>query len=344
MHSAARAGPADCARATGRPRLAERCPGSTRPWPGRQTSTPGAGLVPPVVRRRRPADRRRWGSSPCHRPDHPELSIRARGPPPAERALAAADRILDTSSAWRCCGHLRRRRRAGGRDGNLRPRGKGKRGIFCHANRLVDRLPQPPAAKGTTPTGITAVCRWSADFDRYGAEPYVYAQNVCGPHPSVVRSGAQLLAHRTAPDLYAVTQWILGIGPTYYVSASRRRCVGLVGLLRHRLSVAPPTNHVTRGARSRATLLVDGSALEATWSPPAAGTQPSPSSRGGLGEIGSLGAAGRNTGCGAAGTVPCASEVTTGRRRVYAGRADAARSSARLRLESESRPGALRRS
>lgn len=54
------------------------------------------------------------------------------------------------------------------------------------------------------------------DADVYGAEPYVYAQNVCGPaHPQHGLARNAWLTGTAAWAFVGATQWILGIRPTF---------------------------------------------------------------------------------------------------------------------------------
>jgi cellobiose phosphorylase len=55
-----------------------------------------------------------------------------------------------------------------------------------------------------------------ADVDHYGAEPYVYCQNICGPeHPQFGHGRNSWLTGTASWAYVAGTQWILGIRPTF---------------------------------------------------------------------------------------------------------------------------------
>jgi cellobiose phosphorylase len=96
------------------------------------------------------------------------------------------------------------------------PGAKENGGIFCHANAWMivaaAMLGRGDDAyryyRQILPLGRT-------DADRYVAEPYVYAQNICGPgHPQYGMARNAWLTGTAAWTYVAATQWILGIRPT----------------------------------------------------------------------------------------------------------------------------------
>jgi cellobiose phosphorylase len=189
-------------------------------------------------------------------------------PDRAERALAAADRILDTEFGlallWppydgadaRVVGTA-----------TFVPGAKENGGIFCHANAWSIAA---AAARGRGDDAyryyqqVLPLVRPS--FDVYCAEPYVYAQNVCGPaHPSFGLARNAWLTGTAAWTWYAASQGILGIRPTYYgLSIAPALPSTWPGFFAHRVfrGTAYEITVTRRGPGSRASLFVDGSPLE----------------------------------------------------------------------------------
>lgn len=97
------------------------------------------------------------------------------------------------------------------------PGAKENGGIFCHADAWV----VVAAAMAGWNDDAYRIYRevlplTRTDADRYRAEPYVYAQNICGPtHPQFGMARNAWLTGTAAWMYVAATQWILGIRPTY---------------------------------------------------------------------------------------------------------------------------------
>ncbi len=97
------------------------------------------------------------------------------------------------------------------------PGAKENGGIFCHSN------PWSMVAAAMLGWGDQAYRYYRqilplarTDSDVYKVEPYVYPQNVCGPaHPSFGLARNAWLTGAAAWTFVAVTQWILGIRPTF---------------------------------------------------------------------------------------------------------------------------------
>ena len=97
------------------------------------------------------------------------------------------------------------------------PGAKENGGIFCHAN-TWSIVAAAMLGHGDDAyryyRQILPLAR--RDSDVYKAEPYVYAQNICGPaHPSFGLARNAWLTGTAAWAYVAATQWILGIRPTY---------------------------------------------------------------------------------------------------------------------------------
>jgi cellobiose phosphorylase len=97
------------------------------------------------------------------------------------------------------------------------PGAKENGGIFCHANTWL------VIAAAMLGRGDEAYLHYRRilplareDLDVYRAEPYVYAQNICGPaHPQFGMARNAWLTGTAAWTFVAATQWILGIRPTF---------------------------------------------------------------------------------------------------------------------------------
>jgi cellobiose phosphorylase len=97
------------------------------------------------------------------------------------------------------------------------PGAKENGGIFCHANTWLI-IAAAMLGRGDEAYGhyrrILPLARTDSDVHR--AEPYVYAQNVCGPaHPQFGMARNAWLTGTAAWTFVAATQWILGIRPTF---------------------------------------------------------------------------------------------------------------------------------
>jgi cellobiose phosphorylase len=97
------------------------------------------------------------------------------------------------------------------------PGAKENGGIFCHANTWVVVA---AAMLGWNDRAyeyyrqILPLAR--TDVDRFGVEPYVYCQNICGPaHPQYGMGRNAWLTGTASWAYVAGTQWILGIRPTH---------------------------------------------------------------------------------------------------------------------------------
>ena len=135
-----------------------------------------------------------------------------------ERALESVERILDTPFGVALLSPP-----YDGWDERVRgtstypPGAKENGGIFCHANAWL------VAALAMLGRGDDAYRHYRqilplarADADRYLAEPYVYAQNICGPtHPQFGMARNSWLTGTAAWTFVAATQWLLGIRPTF---------------------------------------------------------------------------------------------------------------------------------
>lgn len=158
------------------------------------------------------------------------------------------------------------------------PGAKENGGIFCHANTwsivaaaMLGRGDQAYAYyRQILPLART-------DSDVYKAEPYVYAQNVCGPaHPSFGLARNAWLTGTAAWTYVAATQWILGIRPTYEgLRIAPAIPASWPGFTAHRefRGTAYEIDVRREGPGNAVALVVDGAAVEGDVVPlPPAGT------------------------------------------------------------------------
>ena len=116
------------------------------------------------------------------------------------------------------------------------------------------------------------------DSDVYAAEPYVYAQNICGPaHPSFGLARNAWLTGTAAWTYVAATQWILGIRPTFDGLRVAPAMPSLWQGFRARRAFRGTTYDIEvrrRGLGSRVALLVDGVPIDGGVVPlPTPGTE-----------------------------------------------------------------------
>lgn len=185
----------------------------------------------------------------------------------AETAMASADRMLGTPRGLALIAppYDGADRRVGGTSTYV-PGAKENGGIFCHANAWS------VAAAAMLGWGDLAYRNYrqmlplaDRDPDAYMAEPYVYAQNICGPaHPSFGLARNAWLTGTAAWTYVAATQWMLGIRPTF----DGLRVAPVMpsewpGFRARRLfrGVAYEISVHREGPGSRVSLVVDGAAI-----------------------------------------------------------------------------------
>ena len=97
------------------------------------------------------------------------------------------------------------------------PGAKENGGIFCHANAwMIEAAAMLGWADDAYRYYRQILPLARTDADRYMTEPYVYAQNICGPaHPQYGMGRNAWLTGTAAWAFVAATQWILGIRPTH---------------------------------------------------------------------------------------------------------------------------------
>ncbi len=139
-------------------------------------------------------------------------------PDRAERALRSVEELLGTpfGSALLWPPYDGGDERVGG-TATYPPGAKENGGIFCHANTwLVIAAAMLGRGDDAHRHHRRVLPLARADQDRLGTEPYVYAQNICGPaHPQFGLARNAWLTGTAAWAFVAATQWILGIRPTF---------------------------------------------------------------------------------------------------------------------------------
>ena len=137
-------------------------------------------------------------------------------PDRAERALRSVEELLGTpfGSALLWPPYDGADERVGG-TATYPPGAKENGGIFCHANAWLVIAAAMLGRADDAYRGHRRILPLArADQDRLGTEPYVYAQNICGPaHPQFGLGRNAWLTGTAAWAFVAATQWILGYSP-----------------------------------------------------------------------------------------------------------------------------------